>query len=179
MLNVPPGAQLGLHFMLAPSCFERALRLGKGDAFVLHWVVNHHLRFNPPSSFFLEGAWLLVTRNRCLSSRDRLANKWSLTRRQVDKALNAKLGLLSSHIPQATRKPCLNSHNRVHGHNVVSVEGGDCSKRSNFEGTCLSLGRKGKPKGNESYFGEEVPQRKTDPFVIAYQRYHVYIVYMP
>ena len=49
LLNVPPGAQLGLHFMLAPSCFECALRLGKGDAFVLLWVVNKQLRFNPPS----------------------------------------------------------------------------------------------------------------------------------
>ena len=38
LLNVPPGAQLGLHFMLVPSCFECALRLGKGDAFVLLWV---------------------------------------------------------------------------------------------------------------------------------------------
>ena len=37
--------------------------------------------------------------------------------------------LLSSHRPQATRKPCLNSHNRVHGHKLVSVEAGDCSKR--------------------------------------------------
>ena len=34
LLNVPPGAQLGLHFMLVPSCFECTLRLGKGDAFV-------------------------------------------------------------------------------------------------------------------------------------------------
>ena len=33
--------------------------------------------------------------------------------------------------PQATRKPCLNSHNRVHSRKLVSVEGGDCSKRSN------------------------------------------------
>ena len=39
LLNVPPGAQLGLHFMLVPSCFECTLRLGKGDAFVLLWVV--------------------------------------------------------------------------------------------------------------------------------------------
>ena len=41
--------------------------------------------------------------------------------------------LLSSHGPQAIRKPCLNSLNRVHGHKLVSVEGGD-SKRSNFGG---------------------------------------------
>ena len=40
--------------------------------------------------------------------------------------------LLSNHRPQATRKPCLNSHNRVHGRKLVSVEGGDCSKRNNF-----------------------------------------------
>ena len=30
-----PGAQLGLHLMLVPSCFECMSRLGKGDAFVL------------------------------------------------------------------------------------------------------------------------------------------------
>ena len=30
LLNVPLGAQLGLHFMLVPSCFECAPRLGKG-----------------------------------------------------------------------------------------------------------------------------------------------------
>ena len=47
LLNVPPGAQLGLHFMLVPSCFECALRLGKGDAFVLLWAVNKHLRLIP------------------------------------------------------------------------------------------------------------------------------------
>ena len=40
--------------------------------------------------------------------------------------------LLSSHRPQATRKPCLKSHNRVHGRKLVRVEGGDCSKRSIF-----------------------------------------------
>ena len=40
--------------------------------------------------------------------------------------------LLSSHRPHATRKPCLNSQNRVHGCKLVSMEGGDCSKRSNF-----------------------------------------------
>ena len=44
LLNVPPGAQLGLHFMLVPSCFECTLRLGKGDVFVLLWVVNKQLR---------------------------------------------------------------------------------------------------------------------------------------
>ena len=44
LLNVPPGAQLGLHFMLVPSCFECTLRLGKGDAFVLLWAVNKQLR---------------------------------------------------------------------------------------------------------------------------------------
>ena len=62
LLNVPPDAQLGLHFMLVPSCFECTLRLGKGDAVVLLWVVNKQLRlYNPPSGFFLEGAWLLLT----------------------------------------------------------------------------------------------------------------------
>ena len=44
LLNVPPGAQLGLHFMVVLSCFECALRLGKGDAVVLLWVVNMQLR---------------------------------------------------------------------------------------------------------------------------------------
>ena len=44
LLNVPPGAKLGLHVMLVPSCFECALRLGKGDAFVLLWVANKQLR---------------------------------------------------------------------------------------------------------------------------------------
>ena len=42
--------------------------------------------------------------------------------------------LLSNHRAQATRKPCLNSHNRDHSRKLVSVEGGDCSKRSNFFG---------------------------------------------
>ena len=46
--------------------------------------------------------------------------------------------LLSSHRPQAARKPCLNSHNRVHGRKLVSVEGGDCSKRSIFLGVPLA-----------------------------------------
>ena len=40
--------------------------------------------------------------------------------------------LLSSHRSQATRKPCLHSHNRVHGRKLVRVEGGDCSKPSIF-----------------------------------------------
>ena len=44
LLNVPPGAHLGLHFMLVLSCFECALRLGKGDAFVFLWAVNNQLR---------------------------------------------------------------------------------------------------------------------------------------
>ena len=60
LLNVPPGAQLGLHFMLVPSCFECALRLGKGDAFVLLWAVNKQLRLIP-RRFFSERAWLLLT----------------------------------------------------------------------------------------------------------------------
>ena len=41
LLNVPSGAQLDFHFMLAPSYFECTLR---GDAFVLLWVVNEQLR---------------------------------------------------------------------------------------------------------------------------------------
>ena len=44
LLNVKPGAQSGLHFMLVPSCFECAPRLGKGDSFVSLWVVNKQLR---------------------------------------------------------------------------------------------------------------------------------------
>ena len=47
LLSVPPGAQLGLHFMLVPSCFECTLRLGKGDAFVLLWAANKQLRLIP------------------------------------------------------------------------------------------------------------------------------------
>ena len=69
LLNVPPDTQLALHFTLVPSCFECTLRLRKGDVFVLLWVVNKQLR--------------LIT--------ERLADKWSLTHGQVNKALNAKL----------------------------------------------------------------------------------------
>ena len=56
LLNVPPGAQLGLPFMLVPSCFECTLRLGKGDAFVLLWVVNKPLRLIPVEC----GGWGLL-----------------------------------------------------------------------------------------------------------------------
>ena len=55
LLNVPPGAQLGLHFMLVPSCSECAPRLGKGDAFVLLWVVNKQLRLIPRRVSFWKG----------------------------------------------------------------------------------------------------------------------------
>ena len=55
LLNVPPGAQLGLHFMLAPACVECTLRLGKGDAFVLLWVVNKQLRLIPRRVSFWKG----------------------------------------------------------------------------------------------------------------------------
>ena len=85
LLNVPPGAQLGLHFMLVPSCFECTLRLGKGDAFVLLWAVNKQLRLIPRRVSFWKRLGF-CQRNRCLSSRDRLADKWSFTHRQVDKA---------------------------------------------------------------------------------------------
>ena len=46
LLNVSLGAQLGLHFMLVPSCFECTLRLGKGDAVVLLWVANKLFEFS-------------------------------------------------------------------------------------------------------------------------------------
>ena len=36
------------------------MRLGKGDAFVLLWVVNEQLLLIP-RRFSLEGAWLLLT----------------------------------------------------------------------------------------------------------------------
>ena len=52
---VPPGAQLGLQFMLVPSCFECTLRLGKGDAFVLLWAVNKQLRLIPRRVSFWKG----------------------------------------------------------------------------------------------------------------------------
>ena len=55
LFNVPPGAQLGLHFMLVPSCFECALRLGNGDAFVLLWAVNKQLRSIPCRVSFWKG----------------------------------------------------------------------------------------------------------------------------
>ena len=64
-----------------------------------------------------------------MSSRDRLADKWSLTQ---DRWIRLSMqSLLSSQKPHAIRKPCLNSH-RVHGRRLVSAEGGDCSKRSNL-----------------------------------------------
>ena len=52
LLNVPPGAQLGVRFTLVPSCFECTLRLGKGDAFVLLWAVNKQLRLIPVGFLF-------------------------------------------------------------------------------------------------------------------------------
>ena len=56
LLNVPHGAQLGLHFMLVPSCFECALRLGKADTFVLLWAANKQLRLIPRRASFWK--WL-------------------------------------------------------------------------------------------------------------------------
>ena len=51
LLNVPPGAQLGLN-----SCWcLRVLRLGKGDAVVLLWVVNKELRLIPRRVSFWKG----------------------------------------------------------------------------------------------------------------------------
>ena len=55
LLPVPPGAQLGLHFMLAPSYFECTLRVGKGDAVVLLWVVNKQLCLIPRRVSFWKG----------------------------------------------------------------------------------------------------------------------------
>ena len=54
LLN-PRGAQLGLHFMLVPSCVECTLRLGKGDAFVLLWVAKKQLRLTPRRVSFWKG----------------------------------------------------------------------------------------------------------------------------
>ena len=59
--------------LLVPSCLECTLRLGKGDAFVLLWVVNKPLRLIPRRVSFWKGLG------------------FCLTRRQVDKALNSKL----------------------------------------------------------------------------------------
>ena len=72
-----------------------------------------------------------------MSSRDRLADKWIRLSMQ---------SLLSKHRPQATRTPCLNSQNHVHGRKLVSVEGGDCSKRSNFGGCPTKNGPSPKKK---------------------------------
>ena len=58
--------------------------------------------------------------------------------------------LLSNHRAQATRKPCLNSHNRDHSRKLVSVEGGDCSKRSNFG--CYFWGLTGNQQEHYSIF---------------------------
>ena len=55
LLNVPPGAQLSLHFMLVPSCFECTLGLGKGDTIMLLWVANKHLRLIPRRVCFWKG----------------------------------------------------------------------------------------------------------------------------
>ena len=76
--------------MLVPSCFECTLGLGKGDAFLLLGVVNKQLRLIPRRVSFWKGLGF-CQRNRCLSCRDRLADTWSLTHGQVDKALYAKL----------------------------------------------------------------------------------------
>ena len=61
-----------------------------GDAFVLLWVANKQLRLIRYRVSFWEGLGFCL-RNRCLSSRGRLADEWSLTHKQVDKALNARL----------------------------------------------------------------------------------------
>ena len=50
------------------------LNLGKGDAFVLLWVVNEQLRLIPRWVSFWKGLGF-CERNQCLSSRDRLADK--------------------------------------------------------------------------------------------------------
>ena len=54
-LNVPPGAQLGLHSMLVPSCFECTLRLGKRDAVVFLWVANKQRCLIPRRVSFWKG----------------------------------------------------------------------------------------------------------------------------
>ena len=82
------------------------------------------LMSRPAQSWVYMSCW-------CLLVLSRLADKWSLT--HTDRWIRLSMrGLSRSHRPQATRKPCLNSHNRVHGGKLVRMEGGDCSSRSNL-----------------------------------------------
>ena len=52
---VDPPSILPERLASVPSCFECALRLGKGDAFVLLWVVNKQLRLIPRQVCFWKG----------------------------------------------------------------------------------------------------------------------------
>ena len=72
-----------------------------------------------------------------MSCRDRLADKRSLTHRQVDKALNAKLVELAGGNLESKSLGCRGIG--CNARKLVSVEGGDCSKRSNFSAACASL----------------------------------------
>ena len=58
-----------------------------------------------------------------MSSRDPLADKWSLTHRQVNKALNAKLVELADGNLESKSLGC--GGICCHGRKLVSVEGGD------------------------------------------------------
>ena len=87
---------------------------------MLLWVVNKQLRLIS----FLEGAWLLLTEPMS-GSRD-----WSLTHRQVDKALNAKLVELADGNLESKSLGC--GGICCNGRKLFSVQGGDCSKRSIF-----------------------------------------------
>ena len=119
-------------------------------------VANKQLRLIPRRVSFW---WLLFTEPMFEFSRS--------ARRQVE--FDTQTGgwlsmqsLLSSHRPQATRKPCLNSHTCVHGRKLVSVEGGDCSKRSNlvcwFCSFLLGVCKK------QSVFCKPIPRVEMFPF---------------
>ena len=122
LLNVPPGA-VGFTFHVGAFVFRVHPEARKGDAFVLLWVVNKQLCLFPRR---LEGAWLLLTEPMFEFSR---SARRQVEFRQVDKALNAKL-VEQSEAPRHSKT--MLEHNRVHGRTLVSVEGGDCSKRSNL-----------------------------------------------
>ena len=65
-----------------------------------------------------------------MSSRIWLAGKWSLTHRQVEKALNAKLVELADGNLESKSLGC--GGICCNGRKLVRVDGGDCSKRRFF-----------------------------------------------